>query len=238
MKLNRIAAASVSALVVLGGAGVASAQSVPDPTTTIPDPTTTVPDPTTTVPAPVADTFSFTIVGLGDLTVSVDPTTGDISNVVVAPIDGVTVGSPVTVHNGVQLDFTLADGTVSTVIIRTESHHAKLELEIILPDGRKVELHGTTPVTIDPANPPTDDEHEGENRGQHEGADESEHSGDHVVTAPNTPGTERSGEVRRDGEHRPTTTTAAPTAQPSTSGSRSGSSGTSGSDRQSERERD
>ena len=233
MKLNRIAAASVSALVVLGGAGIASAQSVPEPTT--------IPDPTTTVPAPVADTFSFTIVGLGDLTVSIDPATGDIANVVVAPIDGVTASSPVPVHNGVQLDFTLADGTVSSIIIRTESHHSKLELEIILPDGRKVELHGTTPVTIDPANPPSDDdegEHQGEDRGQHEGADESAHPGDHVVTAPDTPGTQRSGEVRRDGEHRPTSTTVAPAAQSSSSGSRSGSSGGSGSDRQSERERD
>lgn len=233
MKLNRIAAASVSALVVLGGAGIASAQNVTDPTT--------VPDPSTTVPAPVADVFSFTIVGLGDLTVSIDPTTGDIANVIIAPIDGVTAGSPVPVHNGVQVDFTLADGTVSSIIVRTESHHGELELEIILPDGRKVELHGTTPVTIDPANPPTDDdeyEHEHEDRGQHEGADESEHSGDHVVTAPDTPGTQRSGEVRRDGDHRSTTTTAAPTAQSGSSGSRSGSSGDSRSDRESERERD
>lgn len=238
MNLNRIAAASVSALVVLGGAGVASAQTVTDPT--VPDPTTTVPEPTTTVPAPASDTFSLTIVGLGDLTVTVDPTTGDIANVVVAPIDGVTAGSPVPVHNGVQLDFTLADGTVSSIIIRTESHHTELELEIILPDGRKVELHGTTPVTIDPANPPTDDDDdddEYEHHGQREGADESEHSGDHVRTAPDTPGTQRSGEVRRDDDHRPTVTTA-PSGESSSSGSRSGSSRDSDGDRDSERERD
>ena len=147
-----------------------------------------------------------------------------------------TAGDPVPVHNGVQIDFTLADGTVSSVLIRTESHHAKLELEITLPDGRTVELHSTTPVTIDPANPPSDDdgEHEGDHHGLGEGADESAHSGDHVVTLPDTPGRTTSGEVRHDDEHRSTTTT----PQNATSG-RSGSGSTSGtSGRDSERERD
>lgn len=185
MKLNRVAAASVSALVVLGGAGVAAAQTTPDPTTTLPDPTTTV-------PAPPSDTFSFTIVGLGDLSVTVDPVTGEIATVIVAPIDGVTVASPTPVHNGVQVDFTLANGTVSSVIVRAESHCA--ELEIILPNGRKIELHSTTPTTIDPANLPTDDDDDGD---EHRGNSSSNH------------GSERSSEVRQDGEHRATPATPA-----------------------------
>ena len=234
MNRTRIAAASISALVVLGGAGVASAQTAPDPTTTIPDPTTIAPSPTTIAPDPAPSSFSLTILGLGDLTLTVDPVTGAISDLVVAPVDGVAAGDPVPVHNGVQIDFTLADGTVSSVLIRTESHHAKLELEITLPDGRTVELHSTTPVTIDPANPPSDDdeEHEGDHHGLGEGSDESAHSGDHVVTLPDTPGRANSDSGRDHDEDRPTTTQN-PTSGRSSSGSTSGTSG-----RDSERGRD
>ena len=55
---------------------------------------------------------TLTVAGVGTVTLTVDPTTAAISDVVVTPIDGVTTGAPVATPDGVKIQVTAADGTV------------------------------------------------------------------------------------------------------------------------------
>lgn len=129
--MKRAAAISMAALLTVGGAtavltSTAGAQTAPSTTSTSVDPMT----PTTQTPEVVVTNFSITLAGLGDINLSVDPTTREISNIVVTPLDGITVADPTAVHNGIQLDFTLADGTVRSIVVEVEGHHGQVRLEI------------------------------------------------------------------------------------------------------------
>ncbi len=142
--MKRTAAISMAALLTVGGASTAlvataGAQTVDPPTTT-----TTV-DPT----APVVTDFPITLAGLGDISLSVDPTTHEISNIVVTPLDGITVADPIAVHNGIQLDFTLADGTVKSIVVEVEGHHGQVRLEVEGPESEDGEHHGDGPPPIE-----------------------------------------------------------------------------------------
>jgi hypothetical protein len=202
MNIRRTAAASLSAFLVLGGAGVVSA-AADTTTTTSPDPTST------TVPAdPTPQDFSVTLAGLGDVTVTVDPTTGAIQNVVVTPIDGVTAGTPVPVENGIRIDFTLADGTVKAVVLEVEAHKGRVEVEVAGDHHSEDSQHqgppaiedrgesadhrqddqghngsgsGTTPSTQAPAGPtttrPSDDGSDHSSSNGSSGSDGSSHGG-------------------------------------------------------------
>lgn len=118
--MKRVAAISMAALLSLGGAtaiaSTAGAQSTSSTTTS--DPSVTVTD------------FSVTLAGLGDLTLTIDPVTHEISNIVVVPLDGITASDPVAVHHGVQIDFILADGTVRSIVVEVEDHHGQVRIEI------------------------------------------------------------------------------------------------------------
>ncbi len=149
--MKRAAAISMAALLSVGGAttalaATAGAQTVePSTTTTSIDPTTS----TTEVTAPVVTDFSITLAGLGDISLSVDPITHEISNIVVTPLDGITVADPIAVHNGIQLDFTLADGTVKSVVVEIEGHHGTVRLEVEDPESENDDHHGDGPPAIE-----------------------------------------------------------------------------------------
>lgn len=133
MTRSRTAALSLSALLAVGGTaalttGLAAAQT--DPSTT------------TTVAAPTAPTdVALTLPGLGDIALSVDPATGAILALTVTPIDGVTVADPIPVHHGVQLDFTLADGTVRSIVVEVHARDGAVRVEVEPADDDEGEDH-------------------------------------------------------------------------------------------------
>ena len=149
--MKRAAAISMAALLSVGGATTVLASTagagVNDSSTTETtiDPTT----PTTEALAPVVTDFSITLAGLGDISLSVDPTTHEISNIVVTPLDGITVADPIAVHNGIQLDFTLADGTVKSVVVEVEGHHGTVRLEVEDPESEDEAHNGNGPPPIE-----------------------------------------------------------------------------------------
>lgn len=150
--MKRAAAISMAALLSVGGAttvlaNTAGAQT-PDQSTTSTSVDTTTP--TIEAPAISVTDFSITLAGLGDISLSVDPITREISNIVVTPLDGITVSDPIAVHNGVQLDFTLADGTVKSIVVEIEGHHGQVRIEI--EDETEDEFdddHGNGPPAIE-----------------------------------------------------------------------------------------
>lgn len=85
--------------------------------------------PATTDPLLPAE-FSMTIPGLGDIALALDPSTGEILTVTVTPIEGVTAADPVPVHNGIRLEFTLADGTIRAMVVEIEFDDDGIEIEI------------------------------------------------------------------------------------------------------------
>lgn len=136
MNRSRTAAVSLTALLALGGTtatltGLAAAQTEQPTTVTTPSAPTDV---------------TLTLPGLGDIAMSVDSSTGAVLSITVTPIDGVTVGDPVPVHHGVLLDFTLADGTVRSVVVevRARDGAVKVEVEPADDDGEDG-LHGGPP---------------------------------------------------------------------------------------------
>ena len=149
--MKRAAAISMAALLSVGGATTALAASAgaqtvePSTTTTSIDPTTS----TTEATAPVVTDFSITLAGLGDISLSVDPITHEISNIVVTPLDGITVADLIAVHNGIQLDFTLADGTVKSIVVEVEGHHGTIRLEVEDPESEDDDHHGDGPPAIE-----------------------------------------------------------------------------------------
>lgn len=97
----------------------------------------------TTVPG--GGTTTLTLAGIGDITVTVDATTGAISDVSLATVDGVTLDSQVTLPNGdVQLNVTLADGTQQAVQVSGEMEDGvpAVEAEVEHPEGDDDESEG------------------------------------------------------------------------------------------------
>jgi len=109
--------------------------SPPSPTT--PSSTAQSSSPSSSVGASEAETHTataggpvtLTVAGVGTVTLTVDPTTAAISDVVVTPIDGVGAGAPVATPEGVRIQVTAADGTVRVLRIRARHDDAGLEVE-------------------------------------------------------------------------------------------------------------
>ena len=90
----------------------------------------------TTVPG--GGTTTITLPGIGDITVTIDATTGSISNVSIVTVDGVTADAPVVLPNGdVQIPVTLADGTQQTVQVSGEVENGvpAVETEVQAPES-------------------------------------------------------------------------------------------------------
>lgn len=121
--MKRAAAISMAALLSVGGATTALV-SIAGAAATDPSATTT-----TEAPAPAVTDLSSTLAGLGDISLTFDPITHEISNIVVTPLDGITAAMSVAVHNGIQLVFTMADGTVKTIVVEVEGDHGTVTLE-------------------------------------------------------------------------------------------------------------
>lgn len=140
--MKRAAAISMAALLTVGGAATMMATTagavVNDPSTTSTTLDSTTPTTESTVPA--ITEFSITLAGLGDISLSLDPVTQEISNILVTPLDGITVADPIAVHNGIQLDFTLADGTVKSIVVEVEGHHGQIRIEVEDPESEDDEL--------------------------------------------------------------------------------------------------
>ena len=72
---------------------------------------------------------TITVAGVGTVTLTVDPNTGAISNVVVTPIDGVTAGAPVVTDEGVKVQLTAADGTIRVLEISAQHDDGGIVVE-------------------------------------------------------------------------------------------------------------
>ncbi len=184
--MKRVAAISMAALLSLGGAtaiaSTAGAQSTSSTTTS--DPSVTVTD------------FSVTLAGLGDLTLTIDPVTHEISNIVVVPLDGITASDPVAVHHGVQIDFILADGTVRSIVVEVEDHHGQVRIEIEDDTGELSDddHSGDGPPAI--ADRGRSAEHRNDDKGhQGPGASGTSVPGDATTSAP-TPQSDRGATIR------------------------------------------
>ena len=126
--MKRAAAISMAALLSVGGATTALVSIAGAAAT---DPSVTR---TTEAPAPVVTDLASTLTGLGDISLTFDPITHEISNLVVTPLDGITVATSIAVRNGIQLVFTLADGTVTTIVVEVEGDHGTVTLEVEGPE--------------------------------------------------------------------------------------------------------
>ena len=166
MNRSRTAAVSLTALLALGGtttatAGMAAAQTEPTSPTT-----------STTVAAPSTPTdVTITLPGLGDIALSVDSSTGAVLSIVVAPIDGVTVSDPVAVHNGVLLDFTLADGTVRSLVVEVRARDGAIRVEVEPADEDEDDdhVHGGPPPVEERGDSADHRNDDGRGNGQHLG---------------------------------------------------------------------
>jgi hypothetical protein len=86
--------------------------------------------PTTAAPANAAPApFTLTIPGVGTLSLTVDPATGVVSDVLVTPVDGMTAGTPEITAEGVKIVFTAANGTVHVLEAEVKRGDGGLHIE-------------------------------------------------------------------------------------------------------------
>lgn len=181
MFIRRTAAASLAAALTFGGASLAHAADA----STITDPTTSTTEPA----APVIDAFTLELPGLGSIDVSVDTTTGQITTILVTPVDGVTASDPTVVNGGVQIDFTLTDGSTRSIIVSAETEHGRVEIEIDDPSTEGPDVHhGDGPPPIADRGESEDHRNDGDHRDEHsEGRSEDESDDESPdVTTPTT----------------------------------------------------
>jgi uncharacterized membrane protein YgcG len=127
MIARRIGATLFGVTLALGGVAMtaAGAAAATDPT---PPPTEN------TVPAD-GGPVTVNVPGVGTVSFTIDPATGAITDVVVSPIDGVTAGEPVVTAEGVRIQVTLADGTVSVLEIEASRDDQGFEIETEIETG-------------------------------------------------------------------------------------------------------
>lgn len=114
MSRRRLAALSSAAFLGFGLAIAPAALAGAD--TPPPAGTTATTAPGTPVVTSAAGTFTVTLPGVGSLSFGVDPTSGALTGLTVAPVDGsgFTAGTPALTEEGVSITFT--SGTGSTVL--------------------------------------------------------------------------------------------------------------------------
>jgi len=108
--------ATISSAAFLGfGLGIAPA-ALAAAATAPPTSTTSTTAPAAPVVTSAAGTFTVTLPGVGSLSFGVDPTSGALTGLTVAPVDGsgFTAGTPALTEEGVSITFT--SGTGSTVL--------------------------------------------------------------------------------------------------------------------------
>lgn len=163
MHRSRTAALSLAALLTIGGttaasAGLAAAQT--DPTTS----STVDPSAPTTVPV--------TLPGLGDIELTFDPATGAIEVLTVTPIEGITLTGSTSVRNGIRLDFTLADGTVTSRIVELEVDDGVVKVEVDSADDATEDDQGHAgppPISERGVSAEHRNDDNGHNNGEHRG---------------------------------------------------------------------
>lgn len=124
---RRLATTTVAALLAIGGTSVAAISSAGAQTA---DPPATITDPT----APVSMTVTVHLPLIGDVTLTVDTATGEISDVSVTPLAEVAVSDPVVADHHITIDVTYADGTTATVVLEVEGEDGGVSVEIGAPD--------------------------------------------------------------------------------------------------------
>ena len=93
------------------------------------------------------------IAGVGTVTVTFDPTTGNVASLIVTPLAGVTVGAAVPHGDRLEVPTTLADGTMQTLRVTAEDGKVEIELkgEPIEPAEETTTTMATTSTTATPA---------------------------------------------------------------------------------------
>jgi len=137
MKIVHLAAASALALSGLAVAAPAFAQETPSDVTTVTTTGTSDDHDTSTedsghgTPDAIVDgTATVTLAGLGDITFTIDPATGEIQTITVTPVAEMTAGDPIGIREGIELTFTATDGTIQVIKLRTETEHGVTRFEV------------------------------------------------------------------------------------------------------------
>jgi hypothetical protein len=131
MQRSRVAVLVFGTALAVGGFASTAVARSDDSTSSTSTPSTSTPASTEVeAQTPTAGgSVTLTVAGVGTVTLTVDPTTAAISDVVVTPIDGVTTGAPVATPDGVKIQVTAADGTVRVLEIKARHEDAGLEVE-------------------------------------------------------------------------------------------------------------
>jgi hypothetical protein len=136
MRHSRLAVLVFGSALAVGGVASAAFATADDAPRTTPSTSASTPTSTPTS-SPEAETHTSTaggsvtlnVAGVGTVTLTVDPGTAAISDVVVTPIDGVSTGAPVATPDGVRIQVTAADGSVRVLQIKARHEDAGLEVE-------------------------------------------------------------------------------------------------------------
>jgi hypothetical protein len=98
------------------------------------------PPTTTTAPSSAPVPYTVTIPGVGTISLTLDPVTGAVNDVLVTPADGLTAGTPQVSTDGVKVVLTAKDGTVHVLEARVEhdDHGVRVEAEV---DTENAEQH-------------------------------------------------------------------------------------------------
>ena len=129
MLRSRIAAVVFGSALAVGGFAATALAESDSPSSTTPSPSTPERPEVETHVATTGGPVTLNVAGVGTVTLTVDPNTAAISNVVVTPIDGVTTGAPMTTPEGVEIQVSAADGTSQVLEIKARHEDAGLEVE-------------------------------------------------------------------------------------------------------------
>jgi len=129
MLRSRIAAVVFGSALAVGGFAATALAESDSPSSTTPSTSTPERPDVETHVATTGGPVTLNVAGVGTVTLTVDPNTAAISNVVVTPIDGVTTGAPVTTPEGVEIQVTAADGASQVLEIKARHEDAGLEVE-------------------------------------------------------------------------------------------------------------
>ncbi len=144
--------------------------------------------PASTSPAPATPQLvTHDIPGVGTVMFTIDPATGAITNVMVTPLTGVTVGLPVVGDGSLTIPVTLADGTQQTVKLKVDDENGAVKVETEVEHGAENEV-ADNEVAEAPDNEATEAPEPGDT-GEHGPATSSpvtagQDSGDHHDGAP------------------------------------------------------
>jgi hypothetical protein len=119
--------------------------------------------PTTTTPSSAPAPYTVTIPGVGTISLTLDPVTGAVSDVLVTPADGLTAGTPQVSTEGVKVVLTAKDGTVHVLEAQVEhdEHGVRVEVEVDTENGEQHQdgMQGTSPESDHKGPTVTVDEH-------------------------------------------------------------------------------